>query len=119
MSGLDKGPILVTGASGEIGAATVRQLPDLGMERVDVDCRWTWLGLGCRSEYPGRPVQQQRLPGRAPGPDALDLTRRYQALVLHYGMTATRNNRGVAHENGAIESKRGRSQPRTVAGACR
>ena len=26
MNGLDKGPILVTGASGGIGAATVRQL---------------------------------------------------------------------------------------------
>jgi hypothetical protein len=45
-------------------------------------------------------------------PDALDLTRRYQALVLHYGMTATRNNRGVAHENGAIESRHGHVKTR-------
>ena len=30
-----------------------------------------------------------------------DLTQRYQALVRHYGMTPTRNNPGVAHENGS------------------
>ena len=33
-----------------------------------------------------------------------DLTSRYDALCLHYGMRPTRNNRGVAHENGAIAS---------------
>jgi len=32
-----------------------------------------------------------------------DLTHRYEALCEHYGMTPTRNNRGVAHENGSIE----------------
>ena len=36
-----------------------------------------------------------------------DLTDRYQALCAHYGMTPTRNNRGIAHENGAIESAHG------------
>ena len=36
-----------------------------------------------------------------------DLTRRYEALVAHYGMEPTRNNRGVAHENGSIESSHG------------
>jgi len=36
-----------------------------------------------------------------------DLTRRYDALCLHYCMEPTRNNRGVAHENGAIESPHG------------
>lgn len=36
-----------------------------------------------------------------------DLTRRYHALCAHYGMTATRNNAGVAHENGSIESPHG------------
>ena len=36
-----------------------------------------------------------------------DLTRRYDALCAHYGMEPTRNNRGVAHENGAIESPHG------------
>jgi hypothetical protein len=36
-----------------------------------------------------------------------DLTRRYDALCAHYGMDPTRNNRGVAHENGAIESPHG------------
>jgi transposase InsO family protein len=36
-----------------------------------------------------------------------DLTRRYDALCAHYGMEPTRNNRGVAHENGSIESSHG------------
>jgi len=41
-------------------------------------------------------------------PDATtDWTRRYEALCGHYGMTASRNNRGLAHENGAIESPHG------------
>lgn len=32
-----------------------------------------------------------------------DFTARYEELVAHYGFIATRNNRGIAHENGAIE----------------
>jgi len=36
-----------------------------------------------------------------------DQTRRYEALCAHYEMTPTRNNLGVAHENGAIESQHG------------
>ena len=36
-----------------------------------------------------------------------DQTRRYEALCAHYGMEPTRNNRGVAHENGSIESSHG------------
>ncbi|MFC6622016.1 IS21 family transposase [Novosphingobium panipatense] len=36
-----------------------------------------------------------------------DLTTRYDALCEHYGMTPTRNNRGIAHENGGIESAHG------------
>jgi len=36
-----------------------------------------------------------------------DLTRRYEELCAHYGMTPSRNNRGVAHENGSIESSHG------------
>ena len=31
------------------------------------------------------------------------LTERYQTLCKHYNVVATRNNKGVAHENGAIE----------------
>ncbi len=34
---------------------------------------------------------------------AADLTARYEALCAHYCMRPTRNNRGVAHENGSIE----------------
>ena len=36
-----------------------------------------------------------------------DLTTRYDALCAHYKMEPTRNNRGVAHENGSIESSHG------------
>ena len=36
-----------------------------------------------------------------------DLTSRYDALCVHYGMTPSRNNRGEAHENGSIESAHG------------
>ena len=36
-----------------------------------------------------------------------DLTRRYEELCAHYGMIPSRNNRGVAHENGSIESAHG------------
>ena len=36
-----------------------------------------------------------------------DWTARYEALCGHYGMAATRNNRGLAHENGAIEGPHG------------
>ncbi len=36
-----------------------------------------------------------------------DLTRRYENLCAHYGMTATRNNAGIAHENGSIEGPHG------------
>jgi transposase InsO family protein len=36
-----------------------------------------------------------------------DLTVRYDALCVHYGMEPSRNNRGVAHENGSIESPHG------------
>ena len=40
--------------------------------------------------------------------DACDhLTRRYEELVAHCGMEPTRNNPGVAHENGSIESAHG------------
>ena len=34
-----------------------------------------------------------------------DMTKRYDAFVGHYGMDASRNNRGEAHENGAVESQ--------------
>lgn len=37
----------------------------------------------------------------------VDLTHRYEALCAHCRMTPTRNNKGVAHENGSIESSHG------------
>lgn len=36
-----------------------------------------------------------------------DLTQRYQGLMRHYAMEPSRNNAGVAHENGSIESAHG------------
>ena len=33
-----------------------------------------------------------------------DFTARYAALLEHYGMEGTRNNRGLGHENGSVES---------------
>lgn len=36
-----------------------------------------------------------------------DLTRRYDEFCRHYGMTPSRNNTGIAHENGAIEGPHG------------
>jgi hypothetical protein len=36
-----------------------------------------------------------------------DLTTRYEAFCGHYGMMPTRNNPGVSHENGSIESSHG------------
>ena len=39
--------------------------------------------------------------------DGEDLTESFRQLCDHYGMQATRNNRGVPHENGAIEGAHG------------
>lgn len=36
-----------------------------------------------------------------------DITQRYEAFCDHYAMKPTRNNRGIAHENGAVESAHG------------
>ncbi|WP_228939410.1 IS21 family transposase, partial [Paraburkholderia saeva] len=36
--------------------------------------------------------------------DEDDFTARYAALLEHYGMHGTRNNRGLGHENGSVES---------------
>lgn len=45
--------------------------------------------------------------------DARDDTRvRYEALCADYAMEPTRNNRGVAHENGSIESRHGHLKTR-------
>ena len=41
------------------------------------------------------------------GSYALDITPRYQALCAHYGLSPSRNNRGVAHKNGIVEAPHG------------
>lgn len=51
-----------------------------------------------------------------------DFTENYHSFCQHYGMEATRNNRGKSHENGAIESpnrhlKRGLEQALLVRGS--
>lgn len=47
---------------------------------------------------------------------AEDITQRYEALCVHYGMKATRNNRGKGHENGAVESPHGHLKRRIKQG---
>ena len=46
--------------------------------------------------------------------EAEDTTERYKALCAHYGMTVSRNNRGVAHENGSIEGPHGHLKRRVA-----
>jgi len=36
---------------------------------------------------------------------AADVTKRYEAFCAHYGMLASRNNPGEAHENGSVETQ--------------
>lgn len=36
-----------------------------------------------------------------------ELTERYAALCRHYGMQGVRNNAGLGHENGSVESAHG------------
>ena len=43
-----------------------------------------------------------------------DLTNRYDALCTHYGMEPSRNNTGIAHENGSIESSHGHLKKATL-----
>ena len=58
------------------------------------------------------PTACRRPSATSPPTPPRTLTRRYEALCGHYGMIATRNNRGVAHENGAIESRHGHLKSR-------
>ena len=78
--------------------------------------RATWLWpRGCRTRYGLSAARRSNIVATVSRrhsaictPDAReDLTRRYDALCAHYGMQPTRNNRGVAHENGVIESAHG------------
>lgn len=45
-----------------------------------------------------------------------DFTQRYKELCHHYGIEATRNNPGVSHENGSIESPHGHLKRRIAQG---
>src|SRR5215204_5622971 len=60
------------------------------MERFDVDCRCTWLGLGSRPEYPGSPFEQQRLPGR-------DLVRMDVELLRQFSQRLLALDGGYSH----------------------
>lgn len=42
------------------------------------------------------------------------LTERYEALCRHYGLQSSRNNTGIAHENGSVESSHGYFKRRLV-----
>src|SRR3954470_467806 len=67
-----------------------RQLPDLGVERFDIDCRCTRLRLGGRPEHPGSPFEQQRLPGR-------DLVRMNVELLRQFGQRLLALDGGQSH----------------------
>ena len=41
-----------------------------------------------------------------------DLTKSYKEFCSHYNMIPTRNNRGMSHENGSIESPHGHIKKR-------
>ena len=65
---------------------------------------------GCRTPC-GRPAARRRSTARDSLSAAFknlaeeeDFTVRYTGLLDHYGMAGTRNNRGVSHENGSVES---------------
>ncbi len=45
---------------------------------------------------------------------AQDITLRYENFCLHYKMQATRNNLGVSHENGSVESPHGHLKRRIL-----
>ena len=55
----------------------------------------------------GKPPEFGALDVDAPGVARVDLTRRYEELCGHYAMTPSRNNAGLAHENGSIEGPHG------------
>jgi hypothetical protein len=46
------------------------------------------------------------------GQFSVDVTQRYHALCSHYGLAYSRNNLGVAHENGRVESPHGHLKER-------
>src|SRR6202453_3716913 len=72
-----------------------------------------------RRRLAGRALEVGRRPTRAPNRLAVGglqeprprrptrFTKRYDELCRHYGMEATRNNPGVANENGSIEASNG------------
>lgn len=43
-----------------------------------------------------------------------DLTQKYHEFCSHYKMKPTRNNKGVSHENGGIESAHGHLKRRNM-----
>ena len=46
--------------------------------------------------------------------EVADITQRYEAFCRHYSLEPTRNNRGQAHENGAVESPHGHLKRRII-----
>ena len=67
------------------------------------DALWT-LGL-CTDEHRSDSLSAAYI--NLSANDQEDMTKAYEAVCSHYGMVATRNNRGKGHENGSIESAHG------------
>jgi hypothetical protein len=61
---------------------------------------WTLGGVPLEHRTDGLSAAYRNLDRAA----AEDITRRYEAFCAHYGMAASRNNPGEAHENGSVEA---------------
>ena len=61
---------------------------------------WTLGGVPCEHRTDSLSAAYRNLDAEA----AKDITKRYDSFCGHYGMLASRNNAGEAHENGSIES---------------
>ena len=78
-----------------------------------VRASWPWRKV-CRTRY-GRSAEPHcsiaatacRLLRNLDDDTRQDQTRRYEALCAHYRTEPTRNDRGLAHESGSIESSHG------------
>src|SRR5712671_1426221 len=95
-------------------ATAARPFDRLGKDRLSaVRASWHWPRVRMRLWALGRAPLQHRSDSLSAAFRNLDddtrqdQTRRYEALCAHYRMEPTRNNRGVAHENGSIESPHG------------
>lgn len=109
--------MLTPNMSGGSSAATrlTSRLASFGCEINDPEL----YGQSRRCGWPlRRPAGEVLCVDEKPSIQALERAQGYLKLFngAHYGMRPSRNNRGIAHENGAIESSHGHLK-RTIADA--